>query len=137
VLVGAVQGAPGSRALLAAGDLGRVRAGGVASVEHGVDVERYLGWMQHRLVYSLVPAQEIARDLERWYDLTITLEPRLRSIRVTTTLDPAGSADDAVRRLATLLNAQYERTGTQVRVYRHAPAAPAPAPTPRDSVERT
>ena len=56
---------------------------------------------------------------------------------MTTTLDPAGAADDAVRRLATLLNAQYERTGTQVRVYRNAPAAPASAPTPRDSVERT
>lgn len=42
-------------------------------VRRGVVLEPYLAWTEGRLVFSAAPFDEVARQLERWYDLEVDL----------------------------------------------------------------
>lgn len=59
--------------LLAAGDLGRLDAEGLASVERGVDVNRYLAWTRGILAFDDMPLGEVVVNLERWYGVEVRL----------------------------------------------------------------
>jgi transmembrane sensor len=96
-------------AMLGPGDAGRVSAVGAMSVERGVDLDESLGWMRGRLRYSMATAADVARDLDRWYGVTIVLDDlELAAIHVTTSFDPAWTAADAVQRFADVLDATIE-----------------------------
>jgi transmembrane sensor len=59
--------------LLAQGDLGWVTAAGRLAAEHGVALERYLGWTEGRLEFQDTPLRDAALQLGRWYDLDVQL----------------------------------------------------------------
>jgi transmembrane sensor len=95
--------------MLAPGDAGRVSAIGAMSVERGVDLDESLSWMRGRLRYRMTTAADVARDLDRWYGVTIALDDSaLAAIHVTTSFDPAWTAADAVQRFADVLDATIE-----------------------------
>jgi transmembrane sensor len=109
-------------AMLGPGDAGRANAIGAISVERGVDLDENLSWMRGRLRYSMATASDVARDLDRWYGVTIVLEDSaLATIHVTTSFDPAWTAGDAVQRFADLLDAKTEASGGIIHLSRRAP----------------
>lgn len=111
-------------AMLGRGDAGRLNALGAMSVERGVDLDESLGWMRGRLHYSLATAADVARDLDRWYGVTIVLDDvELSTIHVTTSFDPAWTAADAVQRFAAVLNATTEMRGDGIHLSRRPKVA--------------
>lgn len=89
----------GAAATLVAGQLGRADGSGRVSVRSKVDVPRYLAWIEGRLVFTDAPLGEVARQLERWYDIEVRLAGEgLSGLRVTGAFgdDPAPDALDAI-----------------------------------------
>jgi transmembrane sensor len=106
-------------AILGPGDAGLVSAIGAMSVERGVDLDESLSWMRGRLRYRMASAADVARDLNRWYGVTIALDDSaLAAIRVTTSFDPAWTAADAVQRFADVLDATTETRGDEIHLSR-------------------
>lgn len=51
-------------------------------------VEKYIAWHQNRLMFENSTLDEVANQLERWYDLDVViLDPEIRSYRYTTTFE--------------------------------------------------
>jgi len=72
--------------LLTLGDLGRVSAAGHLAIEHGVPLERYLGWTEGRVVFQDTPLRDAVLQLGRWYDLDVQLaDSALGAKRLTAT----------------------------------------------------
>ncbi|MBX6330992.1 MAG: FecR domain-containing protein, partial [Gemmatimonadaceae bacterium] len=112
VLLRPVAAALGTGTALQRGDLGQLDAGDVTSVMHDADVESFASWTSGRLTYDLVPLRSVVRDLERWYDLAITVDdPALGDARLTVAIDPRRPPSEALARVAEALNAHYELTG--------------------------
>jgi transmembrane sensor len=115
VLLRSARASDGSGTVLDPGDLGRRSHAGVVSVTHGVDLNRYLGWMSGQLSYDLTPAREIARDLGRWYDLSIVIaDPGLGDTRINGYFDRGRSAEQTLTLFTSILGTTYERRGDTV-----------------------
>ena len=115
VLLRSASASDGRVTVLDPGDLGRREAGGVVSVSHHVDLIRYAGWLEGRLVYDHTPAREVARELARWYDLVIQIDDTaLADTRVNGFFDSNRSSEQALRLFASVLGATYERHGSTV-----------------------
>jgi transmembrane sensor len=106
---------PGAhRVTLGAGDLGEATSAGAITVTHGVDAGAYLAWTRGQITFQRTPLAQVLRDLERWYDLRITLtEPSLAATPVTASFE-GQSADDVLGILAGLLDMRYRRDGAAV-----------------------
>jgi transmembrane sensor len=117
VLLRSARAVDGTGTVLDSGDLGRRSGAGVVSVTRGIDLDRYLGWMSGQLSYDQAPARDIARDLERWYDLTIVIDDSaLAETRVNGYFDRGRTADQTMTLFASILGATYERRGDRVLV---------------------
>lgn len=78
-------GAGGAPVILAAGDLGRLAPNGAPEAVRQVDVTRYLGWTEGRLVFVDAPLPEVLAELNRWYDVEFRLgDPALARRHLTT-----------------------------------------------------
>jgi transmembrane sensor len=76
--------ADGDSAVLAAGQLGTLGASGAPRVESNIDVDRWTGWTHGALVLNGMTLGDALPQLERWYDVDITLsDPRLANRRIT------------------------------------------------------
>ena len=51
-----------------------------------VDVSTYTSWKERRFVFKNKPLKEVARDLERWYNIHFTVSQDAQSIRLTANL---------------------------------------------------
>jgi ferric-dicitrate binding protein FerR (iron transport regulator) len=105
-------------AVLTAGQLARVRNGADAvSVERDVVVDRYLAWKTGRLRFSARPLREVLAELERWFDVELTVQDAGLSASTVTTdvrIDAGVSANDAVDAIAVALGARVERRGRTI-----------------------
>jgi ferric-dicitrate binding protein FerR (iron transport regulator) len=101
---------------LVRGDLGRIDVSGVPIVQHNVDVASYTAWTAGKLTFRATPLAAVTHELERWYDIQITVaDPSAASVPVTMTFDDV-SVDAALQRLSDALNMRYARTGKSVRL---------------------
>ena len=55
-------------------------------IVHAVDIATYTSWKERRFVFKNKPLQEVARDLERWYNVRLTIRQDAQPIRLTATL---------------------------------------------------
>ncbi len=95
--------------------MGRRTSAGVVAVAQNVDLERAMGWLSGRLSYDRTSAREIARDLGRWYDLTIVFgDSALGDTRINGYFDRGRSTDQAIALFASILGVKYERSGDTV-----------------------
>ena len=108
---------PGSGALLAAGDVGRIDSAGRALVEQGADTTAHLGWTGGRLVFRDATVAEVAAQLGRWYDVRVEVAPAVAGRRVTVNM-PAGSLTAVLRAVTVPLDTRfaYDREGRTVHV---------------------
>jgi transmembrane sensor len=100
--------------VLAAGDLGRLDLAGVATIQHGVDVGRYVAWTRGMLVFNGTPLGEVVRALERWYNVEVRLaDDALASRRLTATFDNE-PVTRVLERIALTLALRVEPAGGSV-----------------------
>ncbi|HEX6536659.1 MAG TPA: FecR domain-containing protein [Gemmatimonadaceae bacterium] len=127
VLLRGDAGASGSGTVLDRGDLGQMDLAGRATVRRGANLDPYLGWVHGRLIYDMAPVEDVVRDLERWYDLSIHIDAAAKraDLRVNMTIDPTQPAPVSLQRLAEVLNLRVVQTGETVELAGH-PASASP-----------
>ena len=103
--------------VLSVGDLGRLDTAGVVTVRSGVDVRRYTAWTEGRLEFVNTPLSEVVSQLERWYDLDITLADSGLGARPLTATLGHQSTDEMLRLLAASLDVRVQRDGRRVTLY--------------------
>jgi transmembrane sensor len=113
---------------LVGGDVPQLDADGRATLEHGVDVTPYLAWTDGTLVFIATPLRELIPQLERWYDLDITLaDPALAAKRVTVTFDDQ-AASRALQLLGIIADLRIEQHGRAVVLHLKDHGHPPPPP---------
>ena len=106
--------ATSEEAVLAARDLGRLEADGSVAVRRGVDPDRFLAWLNGRLVFEEAPFAEVARELERGYNLDVRLgDPGMDVEHLNARFDDE-SLGTILETIALSLGLRYEREGTTV-----------------------
>jgi transmembrane sensor len=86
------------------------------TVVSGVAVEDYIAWTRGRLVFDDDSVAAVLTQLERWYDLDISVDdPSLSGERVTISFETE-SADQALAALAKVLDVRMTRIGRSVRL---------------------
>ena len=55
-------------------------------IVHAVDIATYTSWKERRFVFKNKPLQEVARDLERWYNVRLSIRQDAQPIRLTANL---------------------------------------------------
>ena len=106
--------------VLEARDLGRLDSRGIATVQHGVDVDRYLAWTKGVLAFDGAPLRDVVSALERWYNVDIRLaDSTLAPRRLTATFQDE-PIDLVLQRIALTLGMRVERADGSVFVFRKA-----------------
>jgi transmembrane sensor len=108
--------APSPGVELTRGQMGLLNPSGVPTVVDGVELAALLSWRRGALEFQEIPLASAVRELERWYDVEITLgDPSLARVPLTATFDDQ-SVDQALTTVAAALDVRYERDGRQVRL---------------------
>ena len=100
-----------SGALLAAGDVGSVRANGRVVTEHGASTAGYLAWMRDSLVFREAPLTEVSNDLRRWYGVSLRVDDSALARRHLTMTFSGDPLDRVLRVIGLGLGADIERHG--------------------------
>jgi len=109
------QGTPGggpdsAGALLGPNDLGRLDAGGRATVVRLVDPAPYLAWTAGRLVFRQATLRQVAVELSRWYGVPIEISSEAIAGKRVTLDMPAQALPDALNAVTVPLNLRYTTT---------------------------
>ncbi len=101
---------------LTRGQMGLLTTSGPPTTVDGVDLRALLSWRHGALEFQEMPLASAIRELERWYDVEITLgDTSLARVPLTATFDDQ-SVDQALTIVAAALDVRYERDGRQVRL---------------------
>jgi transmembrane sensor len=115
-------GVPAAVQRVAAGYQVRVEAGILSAHAVPVDLDRVLGWVQHKIVFEHQPLAEVAAQFNRHGELPVEIEDgELRLLPVSGVFD-AGDTESFVAFLETLPGVRVERTPARIRVIRTKPA---------------
>jgi transmembrane sensor len=114
---------PAAGTVLTRGDAGRLDTAGTMTVARHVDVDAALAWTTGRLAFDKIPFRDVAREIERWYGLSIQLADTALADRRVTASFADESSDEVLDALALLVNARVERHGA-VATFRAKPSHP-------------
>ncbi len=110
-------------ASLARGDLAVIDGGGRVAVRHGVDLTPYIAWTQGRLAFDGTPLRDVARELDRAFDVRITIaDSGLAGDPVSGTFDNE-SVDQVLDDITDVIGGDYERVGRAVAIHRRTSKA--------------
>lgn len=88
---------------------------GLLSVESDVELQRFLGWLEHRLEFDATPLDKVIMKLERSYGIDIELtEPSLRDLRFTAEFENE-TIYEILEVIQFSLDLEYTREGRHVR----------------------
>jgi transmembrane sensor len=91
----------------------RVRVAPDGHLDHarGVALDDYFGWTEGRLVFRDVPLREVVRQLGRWYDIDVRLEPQAIGGQLLRATVADEAATDALELIAASLDLRLSRAG--------------------------
>jgi ferric-dicitrate binding protein FerR (iron transport regulator) len=123
-------GATDSR-VLQPGDVAEVPTSGATVVKRQQDVERLLGWTRGELVFDDATLSDVARDLERWFDIQVRIDDAaLRARHLTANLRIGDSLDVILEVIeSTLSGVRAERSGNVVTFRSGPPVTPTATPS--------
>lgn len=117
---GRVEVAPADRSdqlVIGAGQWGRVDASGRLSYHQPATVHHHFSWIDSQLSFQEQPLDEVARRLERWYDIEVCIaDPEIAQRRLTATFERE-SLSEALDALSLALQVQYEHERGRVIFY--------------------
>ncbi len=121
------------REVLGAGDEAALDSIGRVAVKHHSDTTAMLAWTHDRFVVEATPLRDVARQLERWFDVRIELrDSAAASSRVTINM-PATRLTDILGAATTPLGLVYSHDGRTVVIRRPASQEPPVTAIPRRS----
>jgi ferric-dicitrate binding protein FerR (iron transport regulator) len=94
--------------------MGRLSRSGDVHVVGNVDFASALAWRSGHLAFDERPLRDVARELERWYDIDIALDDTALASAPLTASFTNQSADQALAIVAGALGAHYTRDGRTV-----------------------
>lgn len=101
---------------LTRGQMGRLGPSGKVAVVYGVNVDALQSWREGKLQLDEVPLNRAIVELERWYDVKVTLgDSSLARVPLTATFDNQ-TVDEAFAVIARALDVRYGRDGRKVRL---------------------
>jgi transmembrane sensor len=103
-----------TRALLDAGDVGRVEGARARVVARGASTERFFGWTAGALVFDGVSLTDALPQLERWYDIDVVIPDARLAGRPLVARFSHGTAAEALDAIALALDARWSRRGRTV-----------------------
>ena len=84
-----------------------------------VDVNDVIGWKEGRFVFSNMTLEEIARQLERWYDVKIDFQDvNLKADRFTGVMKRYNQLEQLVELIEETTNVKFQVNGRKLMVYR-------------------
>lgn len=98
-------------------DIGLVLGTGEQIVRRDVDVQRFFAWKEGRLHFENADFEDVARSLERWYDLEIDLTQKSHEPDGLTASFRDEPVDEVLGVVSMALNLNYERHGRRVVFY--------------------
>ena len=127
-------------AVLQSGDVAEVPDSGATVIHRQQDVDRLLGWTRGELVFDNAPLSEVARELERWYNVEVRIDDAsLRDLHLTANPRIGESLDEILNLVQGALSShrvRAERNGNVVTFRRGPPISPTAIPVvPRGRVE--
>ena len=94
------------------------------------NVERLLGWTRGELVFEDTPLSDVARELERWFDVQVRIEdPAVASLRWSVPLRIGDPLDTILDLVSRTVGVRAERSGNVVTIRRGPPVNPTAAPS--------
>lgn len=125
-------------AVLRAGDVARLDAASGAEVQRQQDVQRLLGWTRGQLSFDDAPLSDVARELERWFDVECRIDSReVGNLHFSVDLRIGESLDEILTLVEYALlphGVRAERVGRTVTFRTGAPVTPAVRPARRAEV---
>jgi transmembrane sensor len=104
---------------LSPGDLATVDADGHASVQHGVPIDRFLGWTSGQVEFHDQPLREVTGELNRWFPITVVVSDSvLLARRITTTFHGSRQLRETIAAMAAALGADARWRGDTVALVR-------------------
>jgi transmembrane sensor len=103
--------------IVPAGYVGTLEPNGEAQLRRG-DLERYIGWVQGRLVFRETPLPDVLDDIGRRFDVRVSVDDPLL-LRQRLTADwPDRSLERVLESLALVLHVHVAREGGEIVLYR-------------------
>ena len=106
--------APGQAVDLGAGDLGQATSSGASVTRRHADIATYTAWTRGRVAFDHTPLADALTQLERQFDLTITVRGDLPLDRRITGTFGEDRPEGVLTALAAMLGAEYRRAGAHV-----------------------
>jgi transmembrane sensor len=79
-----------------------------------VDADRYLGWMDGRIIFDETPLSQVSRDLERWFGIDMEIgDTSLENLRLTAELS-SRSLSHVLSVISHTLEVEYEMDDDRV-----------------------
>lgn len=101
-------------AVLTVGQLGRLGETGAPTVESNVPVERWTAWTGGALVLEGLTLTEVLPQLERWYDVSITVTDKSLAARRVSARFHDETLPQMLDALTLALHAQWQQSGRSV-----------------------
>jgi transmembrane sensor len=103
---------------VSAGEVGTVDRQGAMHVTRLQTLDAYFAWEQGRFVFQNVPLHVVAAELERWYDVDISIPDTTVATRRVTIAMPAGALENVLDAATVPLQLRYVRTDRTVVIRR-------------------
>lgn len=97
---------------LSADDVGVLAESGAPTVTHSASLDRYTGWTGGSLVLDGVSLRRATAELQRWYDVDITITDSALAARPVVARFHGESAQRAIEALSLALGARVDRRGS-------------------------
>ncbi len=105
-------------AVLTRDERGVLAPGESSAAVSPVDPARYTAWMRGRLVFRDTPLREVARELQRWYDVDVELgDPTLAAVPFSASF-AVETVREAIATVTTVLPLRAVRRGSVVTLFR-------------------
>lgn len=103
-----------NQAVLSVSDAADISSSGTR-VRHGTDITPEFAWTEGRLVFNDTPLSEVARQLERWYNVKIDIaDAALESSPVTNTFFQQSLTSSELDLFSQSLGIRYKRSGNHI-----------------------
>jgi ferric-dicitrate binding protein FerR (iron transport regulator) len=124
-------------AVLQPGDVAEVPMTGETVVKRQQNVERLLGWTRGELVFDDTPLSEVARELERWYDVQVRIDDAaIAARRFSVPLKIGESLENVLELIETAVGGiRAERNGNVITIRSGQRVNPTTGPVPTRRVE--
>jgi ferric-dicitrate binding protein FerR (iron transport regulator) len=99
--------------VIRAGQIGLLAASGAALVSSVSNTAELLAWSTGQLTFDETLMSKVAVEIERWYDVDVTVDSALAGRRISVGFN-GESIDDVSRVIATTIDARVERKGRVV-----------------------